>query len=820
MKPTHAASIAIALFASLFAGSAAAQRTDAGASGDEPFLEDIVQLTTSDRFSRAGEAYFSPSSDWIVFQAVPAGEEVSVDGSPRYAMFVAPLERDASGVTGMGDPIRVSPDGSANTCGWFHPTLPGVILFGSTVEPHTPRSEGAYQRDGSRYSWEFPRSMDVVTRTVPEIVRDQVQEPALRRSLLRRADVRRPVRLWERDGYDAEGSWSPDGRFVLFTAVDPSTGDGDIFIRDLAGGRSIPLVTAEGYDGGPFFSPDGTRITYRSDRRGDDLLQVFVADLVFDDRGVPTGIANETQLTDNEHVNWAPFWHPSGDYLLYATSQVSHMNYEVFAVPSRSPGQSTPSPARVTRAAGFDGLPVFSPDGSLMMWTAQRSSDASQLYIASTASTVPDNLEIPESSAPTSASASAGAASVRDALAAASPTARRFLEHVTILASDWLGGRFPGSPGIEVAERYIRDRYIEAGLVPAFTDDAGTPRFFQPFTIPLPGEDCRVVARNTGALLAGKGDLADRYLVLGAHHDHIGVGTVGSRSGEGEIHEGADDNASGAAMVLLLAERLAAAYDRMPDDADARTVLFTTFSAEELGLIGARHLAENSPVDLARTDAMLNFDMVGRITDNRISLSGLASGEALRDLVSPAIEASPMTVVTPDSLTSRSDHAAFYTRGVPSLFFIIDPFHDDYHTAEDESWRLNPDGAALLADLAEGVATRIATHAEPIAFSEIEGFGGRRDSPMADVKVRFGIMPGNYGGDGGGVLIERVAGGTSASEAGIEDGDRLVAWDGREVEGIRAWMGMLAEHEPGDTVTVTVVRDGERVELPVTLKAR
>lgn len=351
---------------------------------EREFFDEPIQLTDAAQFVKAGEAYFSPDASWIIFQAVPvppAGEEPS----PHYSMYVAKLRYEGERVVGLGEPIMVSEPGSANTCGWFHPTLPGVILFGSTTVPPKADDAPGYSRDNSKYSWQFPREMEVVTRTVRTIVEDRVTDADERAELLARPDADEAVPMWTRDGYDAEASWSPDGRTVLYTAVDQATGDGDLWVYIPELDEHRPLIQAKGYDGGPFFSPNGRWICYRSDRKGDNLLQLFTARLEFDDDGLPTG-ASEHQLTDDGHVNWCPFWHPSGRFMLYATSAVGHFNYEVFAVPFEP--YSTRRRARtrrITNADGFDGLPVFSPDGSLLMWTAQRGEDgSSQLVIART----------------------------------------------------------------------------------------------------------------------------------------------------------------------------------------------------------------------------------------------------------------------------------------------------------------------------------------------------------------------------------------------------------------------------------------------------
>ncbi|MEX0876487.1 MAG: hypothetical protein WD114_03415, partial [Phycisphaerales bacterium] len=324
---------------------------------EAPFLSDHTQLTSEEDFIKAGESYFSPDGKFIIFQAIPVPPEGEEAGS-HYSMYVAAVERDDDGnITGLGTPGMVSSPGSSNTCGWFHPTEPMKILFGTTTTAPGGEEVAGYQRENSRYSWQFPVEMDIMAGELGMhfVLTDEAEDRAREhQNRLRQAQDEDPENapkldvsmddivsvpmlkessvLWEREGYDAEGSWSPDGRFILYTRLEPGTSNGDIWVYDTTDESHTALVTADGYDGGPFFSPDGKSITYRSDRRGDNLLQVFVARLAFDDDGKITGVDEELQLTDNEHVNWCPFYTPDGKYLFYATSEVSHGNYEVFAI--------------------------------------------------------------------------------------------------------------------------------------------------------------------------------------------------------------------------------------------------------------------------------------------------------------------------------------------------------------------------------------------------------------------------------------------------------------------------------------------------------
>ncbi|MCB9845538.1 MAG: PD40 domain-containing protein [Phycisphaeraceae bacterium] len=346
---------------------------------EAPLLTNHVQLTDASRFLKAGEAYFNPDSTWIIFQAIPRPPE-GEEADPHYSMYVAHLVRnDAGEVTGLDSITRVSHPGSANTCGWFVPRWPGVVMFGSTNDGQVEDTRSGFQVKDRKYLWQFPRSMDVSVAFVPKMLGSEG------------AAESRP--LFSRDGYDAECSSTTDGRFILYAHVDPNKNpekpDADIFVYDVRRNQHVPLVVADGYDGGPFFSPDGQSICYRSDRQGNDLLQLFVAELRMVD-GRPTGIISEHAITDDGYVNWAPFFHPSGKFLVYASSGKYH-SYDVFAIElDPENGYATPPETRrkrrITFAEGFDGLPAFNSDGSLMMWTSQRTLGddraESQLWLA------------------------------------------------------------------------------------------------------------------------------------------------------------------------------------------------------------------------------------------------------------------------------------------------------------------------------------------------------------------------------------------------------------------------------------------------------
>ncbi len=314
----------------------------------ETSLRDIVQLTSG--FARAGEAYFSPDMKHIIFQASP-------ERDAHYQMYVAAVKWEGERIAGLDEPKRISLENSRNTCGYFSPDG-RTILFGSTVGKEKPDdAAGGYKREGRSYVWSFPAGMEIH-------VADKWQQGDY---------TTRPIT--NNDVYDAECAYSPDGKWICFTRG--AGKDAEIYVMRADGSNTVKVVDAPGYDGGPFFSPDGKRLVYRSDRKGNDLLQIFVADLAFDETGNITGMKQERQRTNDSNVNWGPFWHPGGKHIAYATSAHGHQNYELYLMRDDGTDQT-----RITYANGADVLPTFSPDGKWLMWTSKRTADGTTQVFA------------------------------------------------------------------------------------------------------------------------------------------------------------------------------------------------------------------------------------------------------------------------------------------------------------------------------------------------------------------------------------------------------------------------------------------------------
>jgi TolB protein len=321
--------------------------TDAVADADRqeaPHLSKVRQVTSG--FARAGEGYFRPDGRAIIFQAVPNPPAVvfhtPADNEDDYQIYTADLEADTR-------PRMVSTGKGQCTCAFYHPDGKSILFASTHLDPAKPearRKGPAYSRS-ERYKWEFPTSMDIFRADL---------------------DGSNLVRLTDTPGYDAEGSYSPDGKSIVFTSF--RDGDGEIYIMDADGRNPRRITQSKGYDGGPFFSPDGKRLVYRSDRKDNDLLQIYINN---------TDGTAERALTADENVNWGPYWHPDNRHLIYATSRHGNQNYELYLMDVETRRQE-----RITYRDGFDGLPVFSPDGQRLMWTSSgRTADRkSQLFIA------------------------------------------------------------------------------------------------------------------------------------------------------------------------------------------------------------------------------------------------------------------------------------------------------------------------------------------------------------------------------------------------------------------------------------------------------
>lgn len=337
-----------------------------------------------------------------------------------------------------------------------------------------------------------------------------------------------------------------------------------------------------------------------------------------------------------------------------------------------------------------------------------------------------------------------------------------------------------------------------------------------------------IMTDNVGAVLPGRGKLADQYIIIGAHYDHVGYGNIGADPrNRGKLHPGADDNASGTSGLLLISEKLAKAYGDLPEDAEARSVLFLAFSAEESGLIGSKYYVDHPSLATSQMYLMLNMDMIGRLRGGKLEVQGTQSAEGFYDWLKPRLDESGLEIEHGPQVAGNSDHASFYGKKVPVLFFFSG-YHDDYHKPTDFGYRLNQVGGVQVVNLVYSIALAAAQRTEPLEFAgrrrgaaEPAGLPAVGSAPArTGTRVRFGIAPGSYSDATPGVPVGDVYEGTPAFEAGIKPGDRMIMWNGRPTPTVEDWMPLFTAQKPGDVVQVTVLREGKEMTFKVTLTAR
>ena len=327
-------------------------------------------------------------------------------------------------------------------------------------------------------------------------------------------------------------------------------------------------------------------------------------------------------------------------------------------------------------------------------------------------------------------------------------------------------------------------------------------------------EEIPSYAENVLGVLPGRGALKDEFVIIGGHLDHLGMGEFGSRRGSGNLHPGADDNASGAAALMMLGESLRKAYDEIPEDQPLRSIMFAAFDAEESGLNGSRFYADNPPHGIDDVALMINFDMIGRVNEQGLSVTGVDTGEGMRDWAQPFLDDSGLEVVLKEGMRGGgSDHASFYRKGIPILFAICADFHDDYHTPDDTADKIYRTSGVKTVKLFHELALDAAKRPEKFAFASPneEGDSARAPGPARPraLRVRLGIRSRQLP-DGAGLEVVNVMDNSTAEKGGLQEGDVIKKWDKNPLKTRAELVSRLAELKPDDEVQVIVERDGEQ----------
>jgi len=328
-------------------------------------------------------------------------------------------------------------------------------------------------------------------------------------------------------------------------------------------------------------------------------------------------------------------------------------------------------------------------------------------------------------------------------------------------------------------------------------------------------ESTRATVNNVLAYLPGK---TDEYIIIGAHYDHLGRGYYDSLAPSqiGQIHPGADDNASGTAGVLELARLLAPMKGKLQ-----RGILFASFAGEELGLLGSAEWVKEPTLPLGKAVAMLNMDMIGRIKDGKVYIGGVGTGADFKSLLEEEKGKSPFKFEYSAGGYSASDHTSFVAKKIPVLFFFSG-LHADYHKPSDTWDKINAPSAAHLLDFIDDVALKIDSEPQRTAFVTVvedqagdhtSGGGGGGYGPY------FGSIP-DFGQEEDGVKFSDVRPGSPAAKAGFKAGDILVQFGSMPIKNLYDFTDALRRSKVGDEVEVKVMRDGKPISASVKLEQR
>ncbi len=328
--------------------------------------------------------------------------------------------------------------------------------------------------------------------------------------------------------------------------------------------------------------------------------------------------------------------------------------------------------------------------------------------------------------------------------------------------------------------------------------------------------------RNVIGIFRGTGPRADEVVIIGAHYDHLGIqkpmmrkfkaGQLVKDASVPQIHNGADDNASGTGGLIEIARKFA------KGPPPGRSILFIAFTAEESGLHGSKYYVEHPTVPLAKTAAMLNLDMIGRMPSDtdKVHVFGVECGREFGPLVEKAGTAAGLSIATTGDPGGRSDHATFVRQQIPSLHFFSGQ-HPDYHKPTDDADKINAQGGVKIASLVHAIAGDIAAlNARPV-FAEVKTTSSDQPTGTPTYRVVMGIAPG-YGDDGKpGMAVEAVTPEGPADVAGLKAGDRILRIGSKKVANIYDYMAATRGNKPGDVVEVVVLREEIEVALKVKL---
>jgi len=703
-------------------------------------LRNIQQLTDG---GDNAEAYFSPNGKFLTMQVTNKNLGAECD-----QIFAYDLSKDYSK---KSDNLQLISTGKGRTtCSFFMPDNQH-ILYASTHEASSACPAPPVSKDG-KYLWAIYPEFDIYMADLSgKIVKKLTDVP----------------------GYDAEAVVSPDGKKIVFTST--RTGDLELWTMDIDGKNLKQLTFGLGYDGGAFFSHDSKKIVFRASRPKTDAEIKEYKDYLAQNLVAPTNMEIYTinadgtdikQITHLGKANWAPYFTPNDKKIIFSSNHHSTRGYDFQLYTIDVEGKNL---KQITYESEFNAFPMFSKDGKKLVFSSNRNQSKpreTNVFIADWVDT--DEAE--------------------------NVNETQLKNHLTYLASDELQGRLAGSEGEQKASNYIQKYFKKLGL----------KTHLQPFeySIKLNPHDENSSTPSKGTNVIGYLDnKASKTIVIGAHYDHLGLNQHHQSTlmnSDGQIHNGADDNASGVSAVMELARIFAKNKTQ-----EKVNYVFALFSAEEDGLIGSKKFAENVKSQYPNVVTMINMDMVGRLDkDKNLTVGGVGSSPIFPDLVKK-VKPAGYNITLDESGVGPSDHTSFYLKDIPVLFLFTGT-HADYHKPSDDSDKINFDGVKTITQYVFGIANELSQKSE-IPFTKTKTTSTKS---VPKYKVTLGIMP-SYADSKDGLHIDGVTDNRPAALAGIQSGDILTQIGDCKITEVYSYMDCLSKLNAGDEKDVTVIRNGE-----------
>ena len=716
----------------------------------ESNLKNIKKLTFG---GDNAEAYFSPNGQMLTLQVT--NPEIGAECDQIYSLNLSEPITDSKA-------LKLTSTGKGRTtCSYFMPDGKHII-YASTHHKNEACPAPPKPKDG-KYLWAIYPEFDIFL-----------------------ADLNGKIikQLTDTPGYDAEAVVSPDGKKIAFTSV--RSGDLEIYTMNIDGTNVKQVTSGLGYDGGCFFSHDSKKLVFRSSRPKTEAEIKDYKDLLAENLVAPTSMEIYTcnvdgsdlkQITSLGKANWAPFFHPSDKKIIFSSNHHATRGYDFQLYMINTDGTGL---KQITYESEFNAFPMFSPDGKKLVFSSNRQQSKpreTNVFIA-------DWVEVDD---------------------AENPNPKNLKKHISYLASDELKGRLTGSKEEKLAADYILNEFKKLKLKPY------NGKFLHPFTYNVrlnPHDTISKGIPNTGNNVIGYLDNgANKTIVIGAHYDHLGLNEhhhSTKMNSEGEIHNGADDNASGVAGVLELARM----YSQNKTKENVN-IVFALFSGEEDGLIGSKEMAKTIKELYPNTIAMMNMDMIGRLDDKKsLIVSGVGTSPKFSDIIEKNKPAG-FSVTQEMSGIGPSDHTSFYLKDIPVLFFFTGT-HTDYHKPSDDENKINYYGVENVVNYVFRTVNSIAD-LDKVEFTKTKVAS---DKKMPKYKVTLGIMP-DYTDHGDGLHIDGVTENRPAHVAGILQGDIITKIGDCVIKEVYSYMDCLSKLNSGDEKEVIIVRNDKEMKFMV-----